>query len=430
MNFLGQPRLDPLLLGSPLRSTPVAVAIAGGLLVLLATVAETLLAFLGSLRGDVANVFIGAIALSTLMSVVPLAILWYLDRRERETPWLFAAAFLWGAVMATGLALPINSAILSSVAEWVARHPVVLEILGPEAPTLLGAPLAGPLVEEVTKGVGLLLLFFLLRAEYDNMRDGIVYGALIGLGFTWFEASLYVAQGYAEFGVAPWGAQLGWRYALFGLGGHTMFTAILGVSLGLAVQTRRRWLKLLAPVVGLAAAIGAHALNNALPLYSAIQSAAAGEPPPANEAPPDIGFVAAWLQGSLMELTLFLPFLVLMAFALWWSGAWERRVIRDELAEEVGRAVSPTEYEMILHDGMFRTRRIDRLNPALSAAIVNAQNELAFRKRRARDEGRNPEGDRLVAAWREEIRLLRELEWARRSIVQPPGRLAQVRPAR
>ncbi len=411
MNFLGQPRLDPLLLGSPLRSTPVAVAIAGGLLVLLATVAETLLAFLGSLRGDVANVFIGAIALSTLMSVVPLAILWYLDRRERETPWLFAAAFLWGAVMATGLALPINSAILSSVAEWVARHPVVLEILGPEAPTLLGAPLAGPLVEEVTKGVGLLLLFFLLRAEYDNMRDGIVYGALIGLGFTWFEASLYVAQGYAEFGVPPWGAQLGWRYALFGLGGHTMFTAILGVSLGLAVQTRRRWLKLLAPVVGLAAAIGAHALNNALPLYSAIQSAAAGEPPPANEAPPDIGFVAAWLQGSLMELTLFLPFLVLMAFALWWSGAWERRVIRDELAEEVGRAVSPTEYEMILHDGMFRTRRIDRLNSALSAAIVNAQNELAFRKRRARDEGRNPEGDRLVAAWREEIRLLRELEW-------------------
>jgi RsiW-degrading membrane proteinase PrsW (M82 family) len=411
MTFLGQRRLDPLLLGSPLRSTPVAVAIAGGLLVLLAIVAETLLAFLGSLRGDVANVFIGAIALSTLMSVVPLAILWYLDRRERETPWLFAAAFLWGAVMATGLALPINSAILSSVAEWVARHPVVLEILGPEAPTLLGAPLAGPLVEEVTKGVGLLLLFFLLRAEYDNMRDGIVYGALIGLGFTWFEASLYVAQGYAEFGVPPWGAQLGWRYALFGLGGHTMFTAILGVSLGLAVQTRRRWLKLLAPVVGLAAAIGAHALNNALPLYSAIQSAAAGEPPPANEAPPDIGFVAAWLQGSLMELTLFLPFLVLMAFALWWSGAWERRVIRDELAEEVGRAVSPTEYEMILHDGMFRTRRIDRLNPALSAAIVNAQNELAFRKRRARDEGRNPEGDRLVAAWRDEIRLLRELEW-------------------
>jgi len=409
MQFFNQRQFDPLLLGSPLRSPPVAIAISGGLLVLLASVAMTLLAFLGSLRSDVASVFFGAMVLSTSMSVVPLTILWYIDRRERETPWLFAAAFLWGAVMATGLALPINSAILSSVAEWVEHHPFLLEILGPEAPTLLGAPLAGPLVEEVTKGLGLLLLFFLLRAEFDNMRDGIVYGALIGLGFTWFEAPLYVAQGYAEFGVAPWGAQLGWRYALFGLGGHTMYTAILGASLGLAVQTRRRWLKLLAPIVGLASAIGAHALNNALPLLAAIQNAAAGEPPSMQAAPPDIGLVAAWLQGSLFELTVFLPFVLLMSFALWRSGAWERRVIHEELATEVGAAVSPAEYEQILHDRMFRTRRIDRLHPRVSAAIVNAQNELAFRKRRARDESRNPERDRLVTAWREEIRLLREI---------------------
>lgn len=410
MKFLQQRDLDPLLLGSPLRNTPVAVAISAGLFLLLAAAAVTLLAFLGTLRDDVAYVFVAAIVLSTIMSVVPLTILWYMDRRERETPWLFAAAFLWGAVMATGLALPVNSALLSSVAQWVERNPFALEILGPEAPTLLGAPLAAPLVEEVTKGIGLLLLFFLLRAEFDNMRDGIVYGALIGLGFTWFEAPLYVAQGYAEFGVAPWGAQLGWRYALFGLGGHTMYTAILGASLGLAVQTRRRWLKLLAPIVGLASAISAHTLNNALPLLSAIQSAAAGEPPPISEGPPEIGFVAAWLQASLLELTIFLPFVLLMSFALWRSGAWERRVIIEELIGEVGVAVSPAEYEQILHDRMFRTRRIDRLHRALSAAIVNAQNELAFRKRRARDEGRDPEHDRLVAAWREEIRLLRERE--------------------
>jgi protease PrsW len=410
MKFLLHRELDPLLLGSPLRNTPVAVAITAGLLVSLASVAVTLLAFLGSLRDDVAYVFVAALALSTVLSLVPLTILWYVDRRERETAWLFVAAFLWGAFMATGLALPVNGALLSSVAQWVEHNPFMLEILGPEAPMLLGAPLAAPLVEEVTKGMGLLLLFFLLRAEFDNMRDGIVYGALIGLGFTWFEASLYVAQGYAEFGVAPWGAQLGWRYALFGLGGHAMYTAILGASLGVAVQTRRRWLKLAAPIAGLAAAIGAHAMNNALPLLSAIQGAAAGEPPPVSEGPPEIGFVAAWLQASVLELTVFFPFVLLMSLALWRSGAWERRVIKEELAAEVGVAVSPTEYERILHDRMFRTRRVDRFRPALSAAIVNAQNELAFRKRRVRDEGRDPERDRLVSAWREEIRLLRELE--------------------
>jgi RsiW-degrading membrane proteinase PrsW (M82 family) len=410
MKFLQQRELDPLLLGSPLRNPRVALAISVGLLVSLAAVAVTQLAFFGSLRVDVAVVFVAALVLSTVLSVAPLTLFWYMDRRERETPWLFVAAFLWGAFMATGLALPVNSAILSSVAEWVERNPFAFEILGPEAPTLLGAPLAAPLVEEVTKGMGLLLLFFLLRAEFDNMRDGIVYGALIGLGFTWFEAPLYVAQGFAEYGIAPWGAQLGWRYALFGLGGHAMYTAILGASFGLALQTRRGWLKLLAPIVGLAAAIGAHALNNALPLLSAIESAAAGEPPPVSEGPPEIGFVAAWLQASVLELTLFLPFVLLMSLALWRSGAWERRVINEELAAEVGVAVSPTEYRQIQHDRMFRTRRVDRLNPALSAAIVNAQNELAFRKRRVRDEGRDPEHDRLVAAWREEIRLLREIE--------------------
>ena len=409
MGFLDQRRLDPLLLGSPLRRPAVAVATALALAILLAVAAFTLLGFLGSLRPDVARIFFTAMALSTLLALVPLSILWYLDRRERESPWLFAVAFLWGAFMSTGLALPFNSAILHEIAEWVERHPVIIDVLGPEAPTLLGAPLAGPFVEEVTKGLGLLPLFFFLRAEFDGIRDGLVYGGLIGLGFTWFEAPLYVAQGYAEHGVAPWGMQLGWRYALFGLSGHTLFTGLFGASLGLALQTRRRWLKVVAPIVGLALAIGAHALNNVLPLFFALQGAAAGESPPANGAPPDVSFWEAWFSGSLADLTIFLPFVIIMALLLWRSGVWERRVIREELAGEVGRAVSPLEYEQVLRDSIFQTRRIDRIHPARARALVNAQHELAFRKRRARDEGRDPDGDPLVKSWREEISLLRQL---------------------
>jgi hypothetical protein len=38
---------------------------------------------------------------------------------------------------------------------------------------------------------------------------------------------------------------------------------------------------------------------------------------------------------------------------------------------------------------------------------VNAQHELAFRKRRVRSEDGDPERDRLVAGWRAEIRRLR-----------------------
>ena len=54
--------------------------------------------------------FFTALVLSSLLALVPLRILWYLDRRERESPWLFAAAFFWGGLIATGLSLPFNTA--------------------------------------------------------------------------------------------------------------------------------------------------------------------------------------------------------------------------------------------------------------------------------------------------------------------------------
>ena len=55
---------------------------------------------------------------------------------------------------------------------------------------------------------------------------------------------------------------------------------------------------------------------------------------------------------------------------------------------------------------MLRTRRIDRIQRRASAALINAQHELAFRKRRVRNDGKDPELDSLVAGWRDEIRHL------------------------
>jgi RsiW-degrading membrane proteinase PrsW (M82 family) len=410
MKVFHSDRFDPLLLNSPLRRPGVAAIVCAALVFVIAWAAVTFVDFFSSLRPDIAVVFTAALAGATLLSIVPLVVLWFLDRRERETPWLFAVAFLWGGFIATGLALPFNNAILRSVAEWVGRNPFVGDALGPEAALLIGAPLAGPIVEEVTKGLGLVALFVLLRAEFDNMRDGFVCGALIGLGFNWFEAPLYVAQTYAGFGTPGWGMQFGWRYALFGFSGHAMFTALFGAGLGLALQTRHLWLKILAPPAGLVLAVAAHAYNNVLPLLVAIAAHAAGEAPAeAKQPPPDIGMLQAWLTGSIAQLTLFLPFLLVFAVALWRSGVWDRRVIREELAEEVGACVTATEYAAIERDAVFRTRRIDEIHPQISRALVHAQHELAFRKRRMRSEGRDPEADRLVAAWRKEIQLLRAM---------------------
>lgn len=122
-----------------------------------------------------------------------------------------------------------------------------------------------------------------------------------------------------------------------------------------------------------------------------------------------MSLVEAWISGTIASAIVFSPFLLLLAVLLWRSGVWERRVIREELAGEVGGAVSPAECDAVRRDGIFRMRRILPARPVISRAIVNAQQELAFRKRRARDEERDPEADALVQARRAEIALLREL---------------------
>jgi RsiW-degrading membrane proteinase PrsW (M82 family) len=385
----------------------VSKAITAALLVLITFVAIVHLSFFAGMRPYLVILFLRALTVSSLLSLVPLAILWFLDRRERESPWLFAAAFLWGGLIATALALPLNTAFFGFVDRWLTHHPALEVILGPEASLMIVAPISAPIVEELAKALGVLLLFWLLRPEFDNMRDGLIYGALVGLGFTWFEAALYVVKMYAKFGVPAYGLQLGVRYALFGLGTHAMFTAIFGASLGLAVQTRRQWLRVLAPILGLLLAMTAHMIQNALPLFAALAKITSGNLPSGNEKIPDVGFLQGFVTGSLMQLTIFVPFLLIMAFAVWRSGVWERRVIREELASEVGHSVTPEEYQAIVGDRMLRTRRIDRRNPWRSAALVNAQHELAFRKRRVQDEGGDPEQDSLVTGWREDIRRLR-----------------------
>jgi len=388
------------------RRHEVCIAISAALIAVLGFVTVVHLSLLGSMRPDVASVFFRALALSGMLALVPLSLLWLLERRERQTPWLFAAGFLWGGCIATALALPFNSAFLQLVDTWLAQHPVVREVLGPDAAILLAAPTSAPIAEEIAKAMGVLVIFWLLRAEFDNVRDGIVFGALVGVGFKWFEAALYVAQTYAESGVPPYGLQLGSRYALFGLGGHAMSTGIFGAFLGIAVQTRRRWIRILAPIAGLILAIAAHMVNNALPLLAALAAIAAGEPPAVSD-PPDMGFVDAFASSSLLELTIFLPFLLITALALWRSSVRERRVICEELAGEVGRTVSQGEYEEIVGDRMLRTRRVDPMRRRASAALVNAQHELAFRKRRVRDEGQDPDRDSITVEWREEIWRLR-----------------------
>ena len=396
-------------LASPLRRPEVARRFTITLCILLLLAAVIILAVVGGPGPEAARVFLAALALSSLLALLPVLILWYLDRRERESPWLFAAAFLWGGLIATTLALPANTAIILAIGEWLEHNAALKEMLGPDAALMVGAPLAAPLVEETTKGLGIVLLFWLMRGEFDNVRDGFIYGALVGAGFNWFESALYVQQNFLQYGEASYGFQIGSRYAWLGLAGHAMFSGIFGAALGLARVTRKRLVRYLAPVAGYLLAVLAHAWNNVLPLLFAVVAAQAGEPPPTSSTPPPpVGLTDALVSASISNAVVFLPFALLLAWIIRRSGKAERKVIAEELADEVGRCVTPQEYAAVQSDRVYRTRRIDGRNRQASCALVNAQNELAFRKRRLRDRGFDPAADPVVAQWRSQIAELRQ----------------------
>lgn len=401
-----------VLYGSPLSRPKVAkfAAIALAVLVLITTsfIVKDILA---PLKPEALQVFVLAMLWGGLLSIIPLAILWFLDRREHETTWLYILAFLWGSLIATAIAKPINDLIIGGVDRFLTLHPDIQQLLGDNAKMAIAAPLAGPVVEETTKGLGLLLLFWLLRAEFDNVRDGFIYGALVGIGFNFLEAPFYVAKVFTDTGVAPWGGQLAMRHSLLGLGGHALYTGLFGLGLGLARQTTRQWLRYAAPIGGWLLGFSAHLVNNGIGLLITLLIVLNGGKAAVSTKgviPIDPPFLFSLLRGSIQNFILLLPFVVITIVMLWQSGIWERQVIREQLADEAEPVITPAEYEAVEGDRIFRTRRIDGTDRRTSAAIVRAQNELAFRKWRVKQLRQSPDKDRLVAAWREELVRLRE----------------------
>jgi RsiW-degrading membrane proteinase PrsW (M82 family) len=391
--------------GSPLRR-PLA-----GCFIWVALLALLMLALLGHvglwLGGPTAAalVFAGTALVATIASLPALGFLWWLDRREPESGWLVGAAVLWGAVVSTGL-----SGIFNSLGSEIIVDRIGMIEAADDAEQIAGiltAALIAPPVEETAKGLALLVLFWFLRAEFDNLRDGLIYGALVGLGFNIAETALYVMKGYQEDGVAPLGVQLAVRFVFLGLNGHLIFSALTGAGLGLARQTPRRWLRLVAPPLGYGLAVLAHALANSFGVLTfAALLAAVGLDSAADL--PSLPLDAVWLAAAISDLLVEGWAYLVLALLLILSARWERAVIRLFLADEVGVSVTPTEYASLVQGiPAFGTHEVARRAGRLGRAIFNAQAELAFRLWHLHRDGRDPATDPLVAAWRQDIATLR-----------------------
>jgi protease PrsW len=236
---------------TPRRRTVLLPAIG---LVVLAGCGLTLLA-VSTARVGLAAEIVGIVVALVPVGTVVAALLW-IDRWEPEPARLLWMAFGWGASVAAITALLINN-----TAEAVGDA-----LLGHGRGDTISAVVSAPLFEEAAKGAFVLGIMLWLRDEFDGVIDGVVYAGFVAAGFAFTENIYYFGRAFAENGFGDTSTTgVITAFILRGLFApfcHPLFTAMIGVGIGIAVRTPSRTLRLLAPVGGYLAAVLLHAMWN------------------------------------------------------------------------------------------------------------------------------------------------------------------------
>ena len=306
-----------------------------------------------------------AILWSLIPAIVLMAGIYYLDRYEKEPVRLIAIALGAGVVAAPLLTAWFEKAF--GVPNSVASAAIIV-------PGLQNAN--QPLIEELVLGAVLLVVFFLVRYELDDVLDGLVYGGVVGVGF-----------GMAATFWAIWTTP-----TLFGgISTHDLASTVLasvnwvfyaGV-IGLCLGTARR--AALGRVVAMAAlgtgiAMGFHLLHDYIPSWLAAN-------------PNDIQ--TSGLAKFVSNLPNLLGLVALAAIAVWASGR-EKVLVSRELQDEVQAGVVTAEdYNTIV--GPFR--RFSVLAGAMGKGMATwrlrrrlyvLEVELAFRKHHDKSDRTTP----------------------------------------
>jgi RsiW-degrading membrane proteinase PrsW (M82 family)/pSer/pThr/pTyr-binding forkhead associated (FHA) protein len=313
---------------------------------------------------------VSSILAAIVIPAVPTACIFllvnFIDRFEREPWFLRVAAFLWGAIIAIPAALLIERRVDS----------LLTDLLGSNTSDVVRSAFQGlnaGITEETIKGLGLLLLFVILRDEFDNVTDGIVYAVLIGAGFAMVENYRYFAVDFRQFPIflIVYRIVLGWL-------GHSTFLACFGAALGYVRHTHVRWRQIVIPLVGYLIAVGLHSFFD----FVTFQASVALNANPGNSYVSFLSLIA--LIGDYIP-----PFLAQMflLYILIKALAHEAAVIREFLAVEVSNGIVKVDEYALLQNSFQRTRAERRVWQQSGyrqwlrvKALYQTEIGLAFRK--------------------------------------------------
>lgn len=196
----------------------------------------------------------GPFALVTFLAALAfpliLLVIFWLDRYEPEPTRYRLAALGWGGVVAV-----ILSFVLESAAALVTGNE-----------SFVAFAIVAPVVEETGKGLFLVVVVVLRRTQIHGLLDGVVYGALVGVGFAFVEDILYYLSALQEGGAAGLTATVVLR-GLMSPFAHPLFTSATGLGFGIGLTSRSTARRIVAPVLGFLTAVTLHGIWNGSAFY-------------------------------------------------------------------------------------------------------------------------------------------------------------------
>jgi RsiW-degrading membrane proteinase PrsW (M82 family) len=196
----------------------------------------------------------GPFALVTFLAALAfplvLLVIFWLDRYEPEPTRYRLAAIGWGGVVAV-----ILSFVVESAAALVAGNE-----------SFASGAIVAPVVEETGKGLFLVAVVLLRRQQIHGLLDGVVYGALVGVGFAFVEDILYYISALQEGGAAGLTATVVLRGVMSPFA-HPLFTSATGLGFGIGLTSRSTAKRIVAPVLGFLTAATLHGIWNGSAFY-------------------------------------------------------------------------------------------------------------------------------------------------------------------
>lgn len=299
------------------------------------------------------------------------AFVYWIDRYEKEPKLLLGAAFFWGVIFAAGGAFIINTIFGISI----------FVVTGSEAASEFGTTsVVAPVVEEILKGMAVAIVFFTFRKEFDSILDGIIYGGIAGLGFAATENTLYIYRnGYLTAGWEGLFTLVIVRVVLVGWM-HAFFTAFTGIGFAVTRTSNNTLVKIAAPFIGLAVAIGAHAFHNTF------------------------GGLFGGLEG--LGVTVFfdsIGYLLMLGFIIWMI-MHERNIVKKQLLEEVNTGlITNAQYQNALSPWTLTTAG---LSGRAASRFYSACGELAHKKEQFAKHGDEGGNAAIIESLRKELATL------------------------